>query len=1015
MPTFDFDKFQTADDSTTAAPQATPSAVAPTAQPSQNQPSQFNFSLYSSVPETEQEKYSTFKQQAITGLEAVAKGAFGPLATAAEVAAGIAPEEMEARERSNPNLYMGLETAGLVGPALLSFGSTALGRLGLSAAAEAAPAIAAASKFTQGAALESMANAAMKTLGVSSEGAGAVGRIGSAMVKGAIENAAFQSGDEISKQILHPEFSKDAAASALVDITGAGLLGSVVGGTFGAAPELWKATLGSKTSGVLHALGRKLGGVEGVVSEPVSDAISRLGVDVPPEVVASMADDLEIKQLASVLNQSDTTNAGLEFQKASKDFQNALDRKMIQVLGKDPETLTHEFSEYASGNKIGNTLATEYATKIDPISAKFEAAKTKYGPAELGRTMAEKELEAAKIQSDLDEHINKLGKKLNKALKSNDTASAVDIGAQLEQAQQSLKELNSAAKMPGIKDIIAEQVAHLVEDNGWRGTDDIMKEVNRLFKRLPEIKTVSELSKEITTIGNNTASTLPFGQQTPLSRAGSLLKNVLREAEGAGVAHAMGAVEGLEAMNAFNSNRKSFAEIAKLKDALDDRLKAGGSVTNYAKGLRSMAQTDGEAILRRLSGRGDANLLELLQNQFPETAQAVREAFIDKLAADAVKRAKGEQLISRATLINKIDELGSKSPELRDFALSENTRAKIADINLLADKFADATHNYSNTGRTVQKLLSGHFNSALGLMTGLMSHNPVAGVIVGYLSKALGKDAPDAIRLSLLKFLGSNKPIDSAGFKAMVEFAHTVIKGESLLTKSVQNVFKAGAQVLPEHYFTTEKEREKMRKDLEKLSANPTAILQQNIKTAHYMPEVAQNLSATSARIGQYLESIKPKPHKPGPLDQEIEPSKAQQAAYDRALDIANQPLTILQHIKNGTLLPTDALHLKVMYPEVYDKLNKQLSHELAEALTNKVTIPFKTRQSLSLFLASPLDLSFTPQAIQSIQSTFMPTAPQQGQQGQATKKKKSTAPLSKLPQQLETQDQARAARGKKQ
>jgi hypothetical protein len=964
--------------------------------------------------EDDADKYGTFSESVKAGLEGLAKGVAGPLATGAERLLGVSPEAMEARARVNPVTSMGAEAVGLIAPAIATLGASAATRLGIAGAAEALPAIQAATKFTQAGALEGLAASGTKALGLGAEGAGALSNIGSAAVKGAIENAAFQAGDEVSKQILHPEFTADAAASALTDIGGAGLIGGMVGGTFGAVPEIWKKTMGNQTSGVMHALAQKMGGIEGVVSDPVQQAVSRLGIDVEPEILASMSADPEIRAMASTLNQSDTTKSGLKFQEDRKAFQNLLNDKMVEALGKDAATVTSEFSEYNAGNKIGNTLADEYHERMAPIAQAFDTAREKYASAELGPSIAHKEVAAAEIAQGLEKELQKQGRALQKAIKAQDVAKATEIGGTIEQINQSLKDVSRAAKVPGISDVIAQDVAELVEREAWAGSDDIMKEVNRLQKRLPEIKTVNELQKEITTIGNNTASTLPFGQQTPLSRAGSMIRSVLREAEANAVARSMGAVEGVEAMNTFNANRKAFAEVAKLKDALDDRLKAGGSASGYAKGLRTMAQTDAESVFRRLSGKGDADLLQLLGNSFPRTAQAVREAHIDQLTAGAAKSAKAGETVSGTRLIKMLEDMANKSPELRNFVIPADAQGKIKAANTLIDALTDTSHNFSNTARTVDKLLNGLPGSAAALATGLMTHNPMAALLVGGLAKTLGKDVPDAVRLSLLKVLGSSKPIDSAALRATVDFAHSVIKGESAVMKGSKAVISGVGKVLPERLMVSERDREQLDKQVKKVAANPQALLERTDKLGHYMPEASQGMTVAAGRVANYLESIRPKPVKPGPFDREIEPSKADMSAYNRALTIAVQPLSVLEHVKDGTILPSDVKHLQAMYPEVYSRLSRQLLADASEHIAKGETMPYVRRQALSMFLGQPLDSTLSPTAIQAAQATF--AAQQQQGQGAAPmpKVKHSTAPLGKLPKTLETGPQAREMRRNK-
>lgn len=959
--------------------------------------------------EDDEEKYGSAGQQVIAATEGLAKGIAGPLATGAERLLGVNPEDIEARARVNPATHLIAEGVGLVAPAIASMGATALGRAGVTAAAEALPAIEAASKFTQAGALEALAQGSMKALGLeAAEGASALARVGSAALKGSIENAAFQAGDEVSKQILHPDFSADAAASALIDMGAAGLIGGVVTGGIGATAEAWKKLYGKETTGVLNALVNRVGGAEGApVAEPVAAAISRLGIDVPPEIMASMSTDMELRQIASRLNQSDVSKAGLEYQQTAKDFKQALNDKIMEAMGKDPATLTGEFSEYEAGRRAGEMLSEEYKTKIGPVVERMEAASQKYGGAELGPSIAQKEVEAAKIQHQLEVELAKQGRAMERAVAKNDVEAATRFHANVEQIQQSLKEVAQAAKAPGIVDTISNDIAQLVEKEAWSGSEEIMKEVNRLQRVLPELKTVEALKKQITAVGNNTWN--PLGG--PLVDAGRKLKSILKEAEINAVARSMGAVEGVEAMNAFAADRAEFAKVARLYDALEDRLNVGGSASAYAKNLKKAANTDAEKFFRRLSGKGDVDLLRFLQENFPETANIIRANHTDKLVADAVRSARVGEGFSPNMVVKKINEMSAKSPELRDFVFPKETLDKVEAYKTIADAITDSSHNYSNTARTVDKLLSDMPAGAAALVTALVSHNPFAAVLVGGLAKTIGKDAPDAVRLALLKTLGSNKPIEAGAFKAAVEFANRVVKGESALNKATAAVFKVGSKVIPEHLMSNETKREKLDKQVSKLEKNPAALLHEDDKTAYYMPEHAEQMSRSVASVTSYLSKIKPQPIKPGVCDKEIPPSKQQVAEYNRALDIAIQPMTVLEHVKNGTLLPSDVGHLKAMYPAVYDRMAQKLQNEMIDHLHGGNSIPYIMRQSMSLFMGQPLDATFKPEAIVAMQATFAPMQAQQTLGGQPKPRSGQTSKLTKLPSHLMTGSQAREAR----
>jgi len=914
-------------------------------------------------------------------------------------------QEIEARQQQFQGPEMAGELTGLAGPAIATLGTSLAARAGLGIASEALPAMKAARAWTQGGMLDRLATAVVPGV----EGAGVISKIGSAAVRGAIENGAFQASDEVGKQILNPDLSDQAVSSALYHVGGAALFGAGVGGILGTPTALWQARNGAATSGVLKAITDHLGGTD-APNSPVQDILKRIGIDTPPEIWASVARDPEVQQLASTLNQSDTTKSGLAYQEAVKNFKNKLADKSLEFMGIDPDVIQLEMSKAQSGSKIGQTLEGEYGAQIDPVKASYEDRSVKYSPAEVGPSLAEKQVEGDKLINDLTNQLEAEKQNFETATNSGTAWDRAKIQDNIDNIKRQIQEVSEAKNIPGVKDTAAQAISDLVEKEGYSGNKEIMDEVGRVMERLPQIKTIGQLEKEMSTIGNNTASTLPFGQGTPLSRAGGQLKAILREAHMTAIGRQIGSEEGEEALSRFNADRKEFARIADLKDSLDRRLKIGGSVSNYGKGIGEMARTAGEQIWKRLSGEragGDADILKVLSENFPKTAQAVKEAHLQELVSDSRKAAKNGQKLNIPQFTKAIKNL---SPELRDFILDKNTQQYVSMIEDLGEKLQDPTHNFSNTARTMDKLLSYLPASAAGLVTMMFSHNPVAALIVGGMVKPLSKDAPDAIRLSLLKFLGSNKSADPSAFRSMLEFVHNTAKGASTASNAVDSVFKAGSKVTGSHVIpqVTDEDKKKLDEQTEDYHQNPGKLLNAPNKTTYYMPEHGTQLAQTAARVSNYLGQLRPPDVQSAPLDRPMEPDANKKMAYDRALTVAHQPLSLIPKISDGTLMADEVKHFKTMYPAGYADISQKLVHGLMDHVSTGADLPYKTKMALSTFLGQPLDTTMTAPSMQAIIASSNATAPQT----QPKKQKKASGTelkqINKVNDLYATKDQAR-------
>lgn len=919
------------------------------------------------------EKYGTLPQQLITAAEGAGEAASFGLSTGLETAAGVKPEDIRARREENPGSHMVGQGAGLLASSLTGVGEAA--------------------------ALEKAGVATAKLVGLGAA-EGAAAKIGSGAVKSAVENAMFQGGDEVSKMIAqNPDQTVGTAAA---DIGLAGLLGGGIGGSFASISPLWKATAGPKVASALKAISEKMGGIDGVVPDAMENALAKSGIELAPEIKAGLSNDPQVQTWFKTLEQSDTTKSGRAFQESYKKFKTDAGHSLIEALGKEPESALNmpELSKYERGKEIGHTLAEEFEAQTDPLSKEYDNFYNKFKGAELQPTRE------ARLETLADEHA-RLSKELERATKRG-VLSPQD-GVKIKELQDAVADLNAKAQLPGTSDVIVDKVAQLANREGWTASpsSDIMREVNRVLTEVKGLKTLNDLGNYIKAVGDNMQGN-PLNQ--PMVRAGGLVKKILRESEADLIGAHLGSEEGVNALNRFADVRKAYAAQSNLREAIDSRLHAGGSTHGYAKSIKAMAQTDGEALLRRLSGQGDADALQVLSKSFPHTAELVKQYHVDNILQTAINKAKPGEAINAGALLKAVNGL---SPELKNFAIKPEAFEKIRAVEALLDEFNKLPHNFSNTARTVDKLMEFVPASAVGAVSLITSHNPVMSGALAYLTKTLGKDVPDATRLALLKFLGEGKQVSASGFKSMVEYINHTMRGEKLIGSAAKNVFKIGSKVLPESAMPSERAVKALDKQVRVAQTDPNELMKAGGDASHYLPDHGVAIGQTAARAVGYLNSVRPGSTQNAPLDTKLPASPAQKAAYDRALGIAQQPLVVLDRIKQGTITPADVTALKAMYPALYDRISHKLTEQMTETIGKGEIVPYKTRLGLSLFMGQALDSTMTPAGIMAAQ----PKPPQQEQQqpqgGGAPKG--SPKALAKLPGMYQTPSQTRSAHAQKQ
>lgn len=296
-------------------------------------------------------------------------------------------------------------------------------------------------------------------------------------------------------------------------------------------------------------------------------------------------------------------------------------------------------------------------------------------------------------------------------------------------------------------------------------------------------------------------------------------------------------------------------------------------------------------------------------------------------------------------------------------------------------KAADAWYEKALTqaGATV-------LGGAAGAYVGEKSGIPGGGYAGLMLGGAVGKSLIPAILQPMME-----KAVNASAFQRAIKFGEAALKGEKLINGTAKGIFKAGAMSSVKYIMPDQKTLDKLDQRVQEVNSNPQKLMDNTGVVGHYMPAQANEATALGGRTAQYLNSLKPKTIQNSPLDTKIEPTKAQMSAYNRQLSIAEQPLQVMQHIKDGTLQPQDIVTLQTMSPALFSQMTKAVYNQMTQHMDEGGQIPYKTKQSLSLFLGHPLDSTFTPSSIQSAQMVFMPKAPMQPQ-GNATGKGKGQA-----------------------
>ena len=370
-----------------------------------------------------------------------------------------------------------------------------------------------------------------------------------------------------------------------------------------------------------------------------------------------------------------------------------------------------------------------------------------------------------------------------------------------------------------------------------------------------------------------------------------------------------------------------------------------------------------------------------------------------------IKQSKLQNFIDASQKYHKVisdthANLGLESPIMKTpLNVTMSTLDKQTMGSQLADWFIH--HGLTDAGSaTLGATIGGGLAHSVGLphsisaIIGAKAIGPVFKPLISALAKPLFESAATA-----------------HGVKAAVEHTTSAIKGAELASKAVKNIFKLGVAILPEHAKPSDKEVEKLNKQLRSIQGNPGPIFAHDDPLQNIMPD---HNSARGMMIGgvvNYLNSLRPDLDKKAPLDSKPVPSTTQKATYNAALQIAQQPLLVLEKVKNGTITAQDIQHIGTMFPQLYNGLKSQMMEEISNASHKDMPIPYKTRVGISMFMASPLDSTMTAPSIMAAQAKPMQQQQQMQAQQAQSKGVKSAPALQKMPKSYQTSAQSLEAR----
>lgn len=437
--------------------------------------------------------------------------------------------------------------------------------------------------------------------------------------------------------------------------------------------------------------------------------------------------------------------------------------------------------------------------------------------------------------------------------------------------------------------------------------------------------------------------------------------------------------------------RAAYHEVMDDIRTLAERVKLVKYSDEGEKFFRALKKKDNVKIASNLSA-DVPEMYEFLSNRLPGVANELKKY---KLADIPLKADESGTLKPKSVL----DAIAKMSPEERAFALSPEVQEKLTALSDLSARLGKTKEI-----RSVENAMRYVPGGAAGLMSYMLTGNLATAGLFFAAAQAGRKafvEAPDSLKMSLLKAMASDKPISGSGFKAMFDMTTAMSNGAKKQAKAISSIFKPGRTIIETSMAPTAKSLGILDKVVVASQANPSQMQGVSDDLGHYAPDHSTHLTMTSARAMSYLASVRPKTAPVNPLDMPVKPSEVEIARYNRALEIAEQPLTILKHVKDGTITPQDIEAISNIYPSLYEDMKQKTLEQLMELRAKGTEIDYKTRIGLSVFLGQPLESSMMPQNIMANQVVSKATEA-------VSKAKPSSMKVSKIPNLSATPEQLR-------
>lgn len=171
--------------------------------------------------------------------------------------------------------------------------------------------------------------------------------------------------------------------------------------------------------------------------------------------------------------------------------------------------------------------------------------------------------------------------------------------------------------------------------------------------------------------------------------------------------------------------------------------------------------------------------------------------------------------------------------------------------------------------------------------------------------------------------------------------------------------------------------------NLNQYASNPEQLIERVNKTSSLLYDAAPETSGALDMVVQnsvaFLNSKLPRQATQKGVLAAMQPPKMpadyEVAKFERYLKAVENPLSVVEDLKNGDLTSEGAEALRTVYPALYDGLRQQVMNDLA---SKGLEVPYQKRLQLGLLLNIASDESLLPENVIALQQNFATPPPEE-------------------------------------